>query len=270
MKYQFKALQLSLAFHVLIILLVIGTTNSSIFLHDRIMVIDFTIEDSMNAGSKEAGTSDAKKIKTKFQQIFREKKNSVKNIEQEPEKQEDQDRETEKTIVKESVPDISAKISEEQVPVFASTIRDSQYTIGQAVQANLPSSNGNGIEGKGGEDGFPGKVTKMEHGEGYGNSDSDILSRKKKYLKENFAYIRDLIQRKITYPKLARQMGWEGKVIVSFIVKSDGHTEDIKIINSSGIEILDKSSIDAVKKASPFPKPPVEAQIIIPISYRFN
>ncbi|MGQ9571523.1 MAG: hypothetical protein ACUVUQ_11955 [Thermodesulfovibrionales bacterium] len=61
MKYQFNALQLSLAFHVLIILLVIGTTNSSIFLHDRIMVIDFTIEDSMNAGSKEAGTSDAKK-----------------------------------------------------------------------------------------------------------------------------------------------------------------------------------------------------------------
>ena len=104
---------------------------------------------------------------------------------------------------------------------------------------------------------------------GYGN-DSDILHQKKRYLKENFAYIRDLIQKKAAYPKLAKQMGLEGKVIVSFIVNSNGHAKDIKIMNSAGVEILDRSSIEAVKDASPFPKPPVEAQLIIPISYRFN
>ena len=103
----------------------------------------------------------------------------------------------------------------------------------------------------------------------YGNSDSDTIQRKK-YLKKNFAYIRDLIQKNAAYPKLARQMGWEGRVTVSFLISSDGNTKNIRIKQSSGIEILDQSSIEAVKKASPFPKPPSEAQIIIPISYMFH
>jgi protein TonB len=90
------------------------------------------------------------------------------------------------------------------------------------------------------------------------------------YLKANFSYIRDLINRKLTYPLTARQRGWEGKVKVSFTISRDGFVKDITIIESSGIEVLDRNAVKAVKNASPYPRPPVAAQIIIPIKYELR
>jgi TonB family protein len=90
------------------------------------------------------------------------------------------------------------------------------------------------------------------------------------YIREHFTYIRDIIMRNLSYPQVARKMGWTGKVKISFIVCSDGHAKDIKIAEGSGIEMLDKNAVEAVKKASPFPRPPLEAHLIIPIVYKLN
>ena len=91
-----------------------------------------------------------------------------------------------------------------------------------------------------------------------------------KYLKANFSYIKDLINRHVTYPKTARQMGWQGKVTISFFISSDGHAKGIKVVESSGIGVLDKNAVEAVQSASPFPKPPVEAKLIIPVLYQLH
>ena len=90
------------------------------------------------------------------------------------------------------------------------------------------------------------------------------------YLKAHFSYITELIQRCATYPIFARKMGWEGKVTISFIISSDGRARDVKVLRSSGRDLFDKSAIRAVWEASPFPKPPVEAHLIIPVCYRLN
>ncbi len=90
------------------------------------------------------------------------------------------------------------------------------------------------------------------------------------YLKANFSYIKDIINKKLTYPKTARQMGWEGKVKVSFTILSNGDAVDIRVIRSSGREVLDKNAVQAVKNASPFPRPPIAAEIMIPILYKLN
>ena len=79
-----------------------------------------------------------------------------------------------------------------------------------------------------------------------------------------------MIQRKLIYPKIAREMGWEGKVAVSFFIASDGLAKEIKIAASSGKVSLDKKALLAVQNASPFPKPPVAAYIRIPIVYRLH
>ena len=270
MKYQFKAFQLSLAFHAIVILSIIAF-SSSFARTSRVIVIDFSIEDSMNTGNEGAGTLNAGTKKTGLQPRSKETRKPVKTVKQEPKKKEEQIRETMEAIAPLQTLNSQAQTSEAQVPVSTSAESiDSQYESGQTIFANFLTSSGNSIGSKWGDAGLPGKGTNMASSGGYGNGDSGILGRKRRYLKENFAYIRDLIQREVTYPKLARQMGWEGKVTVSFIVKSDGHAKEIKIKNSSGIEILDRSSIEAVEKASPFPRPPVEAQIIIPISYKFR
>lgn len=90
------------------------------------------------------------------------------------------------------------------------------------------------------------------------------------YVKVNFTHIRDIIQKNIAYPHIARKRGLEGKVVVSFIVCADGEAQDITITESSGFEILDRSAVEAVRKASPFPKPPVKAALIIPVVYKLN
>jgi len=90
------------------------------------------------------------------------------------------------------------------------------------------------------------------------------------YLKKNFFYIRDLIQKNITYPRVARQMGWQGKVTVSFLILNDGRIIDIKVKQSSGKEILDNNAVETVKRASPFPPPPVKAEITVPVVYALH
>ncbi len=103
-----------------------------------------------------------------------------------------------------------------------------------------------------------------------GNSDGGKESAKAKYLNDHFAYIRDKILRNVSYPDAARRMGWQGKVLLSFIIRANGSVKGFNIIQSSGFTVLDKDAIETVKDTAPFPKPPVEAQLVIPIVYRLE
>jgi len=91
-----------------------------------------------------------------------------------------------------------------------------------------------------------------------------------RYLERNYAYIRDAIQQGIAYPAMARRMGWEGKVVVSFQVLSDGSVRDVRVVQGSGHSALDRAAVEGVRKAAPFPKPPAEAVIITPVVYRLE
>ena len=91
-----------------------------------------------------------------------------------------------------------------------------------------------------------------------------------RHLQREYAYIRDAIQQGIDYPAMARRMGWEGKVVVSFLVLSDGSVRDVRVVQGSGHPALDRGAVDAVRKAAPFPRPPAEAEIITPVVYRLE
>ena len=86
----------------------------------------------------------------------------------------------------------------------------------------------------------------------------------------DFAWIRDAIQGAIAYPATARRMGWEGKVVVAFHLLSDGSVRDVRVLQGSGHAALDRGAIDAVRSASPFPRSPVEAEVITPVVYRLT
>lgn len=86
----------------------------------------------------------------------------------------------------------------------------------------------------------------------------------------DFSRIRDAIQRGIAYPATARKMGWEGKVVVAFRLLSDGSVRDVRVVRGSGHTALDQGAVAAVRNASPFPRPPVEAEIITPVVYRLT
>ena len=86
----------------------------------------------------------------------------------------------------------------------------------------------------------------------------------------DFAWIRDAIQGAIAYPATARRMGWEGKVVVSFQILSDGSVRDVRVVQGSGHAALGRGAVDAVRNASPFPRSPVEAKVITPVVYRLT
>lgn len=116
-----------------------------------------------------------------------------------------------------------------------------------------------------------GGVLLSKNGEGKESSSQDTpVPSYPLYLKNNFLYIRDLIQKNITYPRVARNMGWQGKVTLSFLILKDGRISDIKVKQSSGKDILDRNALETVKRASPFPPPPVKAEITVPVVYALH
>ena len=90
------------------------------------------------------------------------------------------------------------------------------------------------------------------------------------YLKEHFVYIRDRIIKAISYPPMARKMGWHGQVKIAFVVCEDGGVRDVRVVDSSGHGLLDRNAVDTVKHVAPFPRPPVLAEIRMAISYRLH
>ncbi len=87
------------------------------------------------------------------------------------------------------------------------------------------------------------------------------------YVKEQFDYIRTIVMQHLKYPDEAQSRGLEGKVLISFIIMADGNVKDIKVLVSSGYSVLDKNAIDTVKSSAPFPKPPANAELRMPVNY---
>ncbi len=91
------------------------------------------------------------------------------------------------------------------------------------------------------------------------------------YLREKLSIISSIVQKHISYPPLARRMGWEGKVVVCFTLTSEGKMENLHVEKGSGYDLLDKNAMETVKKvAHLFPKPPVDVVVRLPVNYRLE
>ncbi|MDY6881476.1 MAG: TonB family protein [Desulfatiglans sp.] len=78
------------------------------------------------------------------------------------------------------------------------------------------------------------------------------------YMTQNSYF--DMVLRRIEYykkyPDAARPTQAEGRTRIHFIIKQDGEVSSVDIIKSAGNRALDQAAVDAVRKASPFPRPP--------------
>ena len=75
----------------------------------------------------------------------------------------------------------------------------------------------------------------------------------------------DMVKQKIEscrrYPSWAKKQGFEGVAYLKFTILSTGFVKDIKIIKSSGFDILDREAISTVKRSQPFPPIPEEMEV---------
>lgn len=76
---------------------------------------------------------------------------------------------------------------------------------------------------------------------------------------DRYLHFLDLVMRQIEatkrYPPRARKQGFEGIVQVQFQILHEGQCKDVKVMNSSGFNILDQAAEETIKRASPFPSP---------------
>jgi protein TonB len=57
---------------------------------------------------------------------------------------------------------------------------------------------------------------------------------------------------------------------MSFQVNRDGTVDSVRVLKSSGYNLLDNNAVKAVRQAAPFPYAPVRLQIILPVVYRLE
>ena len=85
----------------------------------------------------------------------------------------------------------------------------------------------------------------------------------------------DFLRENIKYPRISRDSGSEGRVIVRFTVNSDGSIQDVEVAESSGDICLDK---EAVRVVGMMPKwipgreegKPVRVKFVLPVNFRLE
>ena len=254
MNIQLKSFSWSLAIHALIFTAIVLLSRS--MPSNKPIVIDFTI-----ASSQDSKVEAYPNTPSQSQQSpVMNRRSTVKKREPEVKVQKTETKEVTRQVSPSPDNTPATSISDNQPPLPPGMSQDAQDTITSPEPETVSSESNGSAEG-----------IQKDAVAAPGNAASDIVeSAKAGYLKEHFTYIRDSIVEKLSYPHLARKMGWEGKVTISFIIDERGGAEDIKIIESSGFAILDKNAVEAVRKALPFPKPPCRAEIIIPVAYRLD
>jgi protein TonB len=243
MSHLTRGSQLSFVIHVLVIGTIIAVGSSSI-IRSRPLVIDFNIEPPAQAPAKK---SEPKPLAEKRAMPVLKK---VKITLPPPPKP------------GEMKPGASPSVFAAHAPVETSVPTAKNVTGGLPV---VPEGSGFTNQNIASGTARLGSPAAQEQG-----AVSSIEAAKAAYIKGNFAYIRDIIMKNLSYPNMAREMGWEGKVTVSFIIREDGSVEKVRVVQSSGFEILDKNTLDTIRKAGPFPKPPVKAELIMPVVYRLE
>ncbi|EAJ7103076.1 energy transducer TonB [Campylobacter upsaliensis] len=99
---------------------------------------------------------------------------------------------------------------------------------------------------------------------------SSILSSKQSE-ESTLNKIQEAIQKAQIYPLIAQKKRMSGVVKVEFMWMSDKTLADLKIIQSSGYTLLDKSALESIRKASlNFPSYERNLKITLPISYEIK
>ena len=72
-----------------------------------------------------------------------------------------------------------------------------------------------------------------------------------KYL-SYFSKLKDRIQMVWRYPEAAKVTGLQGRLVLKFVLNRDGSLRELKVVKSSGVDILDDAAIKAIRRAAPF------------------
>jgi protein TonB len=71
-----------------------------------------------------------------------------------------------------------------------------------------------------------------------------------------FTKIKQLIESQWQYPEMALRYGLQGRLSLEFTIGANGQLEQLRLLRSSGSQLLDNEALRAIKAAAPFPPIP--------------
>ena len=241
MNYQFKALQVSVAVHLLVIVALIGLGGLFEPAKKRI-VIDFSIEDQALTPDDTVPNPQPGPVK-EVRQVAAANPAERPPVPPSPEQPKAEQR-------PQGAPAVAPALSETQAPVAASPVPQRQTVKTDAVtRVRQGAAEARPVQ-HAGSAAQAGRIAIS------GSNDA-----KNRNYKEYYSSVRDLINKKAVLPRMAEKLKLEGGVEVFLAVAQNGQLIEVRLVQSSGKELLDKSAVEAVRRASPFPKPPVDAEL---------
>ena len=253
MNYQLKGTAVSIIVHAIILALFLYASSIQPA-KKKVISLDFSIIENVqpvaSKGNKKlAEAKKVKAVKPKPKPKPIEKKKIVKKVEKKPviqKKKEVVVPKPEPVVEKVPVPETEEVIEEPEVTEVAETETVEEEVTEAEVLSATNNTDSNSL------------------------LDNSAAASRARYVKTHFMYIKEKIQREIVYPRIARRRGMQGKTVISFIICVDGSVKDLKVVESSGYAILDRNAIKSVQRAAPFPKPPVSAELVIPMIFRLS
>ena len=85
---------------------------------------------------------------------------------------------------------------------------------------------------------------------------------------EQWRLLQSALEKAKTYPRLARERGIEGTVLVRFKVLPSGDIDGVNVVKSSGAAVLDEASVKTVYRAAPMPY--VKGWVEVPMVYELK
>lgn len=87
--------------------------------------------------------------------------------------------------------------------------------------------------------------------------------------------VRQWLDKHRHYPRAAARAGYEGTVLVRFVLRRDGRLRASELVDSSGHALLDRAALELLDRAAPFPPIPGgsgvdEVELVLPIDYRLH
>jgi protein TonB len=82
------------------------------------------------------------------------------------------------------------------------------------------------------------------------------------------AQIRAKLQKNLLYPPVARLNSMQGTVRVRFEVQGSGKPHNVKVVQSSGFQVLDEAAVKTVLASAPLPVVPVKVKV--PVVFKLD
>jgi len=115
-------------------------------------------------------------------------------------------------------------------------------------------------------------VTESHTKKNTGNATQMNAAAQRNYL---LGQLQDQLSRYLTYPLRARRRGWEGEVLLSLRLDTEGQLHDIHLLRSSGYALLDRSALKALSRIEQLHLPPSASplqptHLQLPVIYRLS